>query len=218
MSDSSYQGGAILSHGSNPTFNLIEGNYIDSGKINFDHDWGSATWNTVYKNKSIADTGNVCNGAPCTGQRQRIISETNSTYTNIVGNVVGSSYETEYCTSANRGIILLNGCANDQNIEFTTSLVHANYDYYNNAQLKCSNSSNPGCHGTNGNDLSIANSLYLASKPSWMCQETTWPPVNPATPSVSDIPAKRRYDGNPCGAGEAPPQVPQGFTVGPSVP
>ena len=72
----------------------------------------------------------------------------------------------------------------------------------------CNAAINPGCYGTDPDDLTLANSLYLAAKPAWMCAETSWPPVNPATPSMSDIPEKIRYGAGTCTLGEGAPAPP----------
>jgi len=98
-----------------------------------------------------------------------------------------------------------------------TVLRHRNYDYYNNAVRSCSSESE-GCQGTTGDDL--PDSLYYSSKPSWWCEESAWPPVNPdgitADLRYSKIPAQRRYEGLSCISGESDivaPASPTGLSV-----
>jgi hypothetical protein len=81
----------------------------------------------------------------------------------------------------------------------TTLLRHYNWDSVTNGTKICSDSGEPGCQG-GSSDTVLPSSLYLSSKPSWY-GSCTWPPINPSGPTVSDIPAKVRYEGGSCGGG-----------------
>jgi hypothetical protein len=83
----------------------------------------------------------------------------------------------------------------------STMLRHGNYDVVHAAQTKCNHADNTGgCFNSNPNALTLPNSLYLASAPpnTWWCSESTFPPIDPSTGTIHDIPAKRRYDNTTC--------------------
>lgn len=86
----------------------------------------------------------------------------------------------------------------------TTILRHKNYDYYTDSVTICNDANNTeGCQSATNvaAEDTIPNSLYLTAQPSWWCTETTWPPIDPSGPTVSKIPAQRRYEGLTCNGG-----------------
>lgn len=86
----------------------------------------------------------------------------------------------------------------------TTILRHKNYDYYTDSVTICNDANNTeGCQSATNvaAEDTIPNSLYLTAQPSWWCTETTWPAVDPSGPTVSKIPAQRRYEGLTCNGG-----------------
>jgi hypothetical protein len=64
-----------------------------------------------------------------------------------------------------------------------TLIRHGNYDYAGHEQKWEDDIA----------DHDIPDSYYLDSKPSWF-GSLTWPPIDPFTPTVNDIPAKWRWD------------------------
>lgn len=175
-------------HGCHQVFNLIEGNIIDGAFFASDNYWGSNSHNTLLRNRIVMDYTKV-------DQQVNLGVGVHQTYYNIIGNYLGgtdTAYElagipydpsSEYVYSTGSG---------SYSTERSTMLRHGNWDGYNDAQVWCDTSGEPGCQG-GSNDHTLPSSLYLASKPSWFA-DIAWPPVNPATPSVADIPAKVFYD------------------------
>jgi hypothetical protein len=71
-----------------------------------------------------------------------------------------------------------------------TLLRHGNYDYVTHSVVW-----DPGIANHD-----LPDSLYLDGKPDWWCQETPWPPIGPDVAGYyNDLPAKRRFEGLPCG-------------------
>lgn len=193
----------IQTHGAHPYMNLIEGNQFDHFMDDFT--WGSASHQTLFRNQVKAK------GQDSITTHQVAVEDSKENwYENIVGNVLGwvamgGNYE-----SPNGGgpAIYLIGAASDgwgpgadSNVK-ATMYRHGNYDYVNNSTQWDSGNS----------DHSIPNSLYLSSVPSWWCSETPWPAIGPdISPVVSDIPARRGYNGQTCNnvGGGSPPVVPK---------
>lgn len=195
------QSGVVRPHGAHPFMNLFEGNQ-GAGQWVFDNDWGTMSHNTIFRNRIQLQilTGHA-------GAAWNIQNMIYARYQNIIGNVIGTSevegayeyesdtvgwtdsaiYKTGYLTEGD-------GTAADNDAAVhTTMLRHRNYIYAPSAGLKdCGDAGEPGCQGGD-TDTSIANSLYLASKPTWF-GGLIWPPVDPDTPTVGDIPAKRYYE------------------------
>lgn len=74
---------AILGHGANPIFNLIEGNW-SAVRFRVDYNWGTGTWHTVFRNR-FQQTDR---GSPA-AQMWTIDLERGQWYHNFWGNVIG---------------------------------------------------------------------------------------------------------------------------------
>jgi hypothetical protein len=182
---------ATASHGTEPWMNLWEGNYVDGNAAGGDNAWGGTAYNTYLRNKIAQKTSGL------TTQMVSVSFGSTDYYMNMVGNVLGTAsnenqYETTNLFDGKKTIYFFGSTATKN-----STLRHGNWDSYNKVQV----------WDTTIADHSIPNSLYLPSSPSptWWCSQSTFPPVNPATPSVSDIPAKRRYNGATCTLGGSTP-------------
>lgn len=176
-------------HGFHSAFNLWEGNYF-TAKFLGDQTHGSNSHQTFLRNKI---QGHDLNQTPANMYDQTAIHiMAFNRHSNAVGNVLGLSGYSKYDVGCTNGSIYCLGDGYGGNdTEATIDLLrHGNYDYATKLQRWDSRIA----------DRNIPNSYYLATNPpsTWWCQESTWPPVNPAIPSVSDIPAKRRHDGAVC--------------------
>lgn len=192
---------AIFTHGSWPVMNLIEGNMVD-GVIGSDYYHGPGAWNTVFRNYVPAVAGK-------TNMVWSLALSKSSWYWNVVGNILGTNgvqnnYEvttnTPWDTKTIYALTWQGGI--DANVK-NTLLRHGNWDGYTNGIVWDPAISNH----------SLPDSLYLSSRPSWY-GGGTWPPVDPTTGAVADIPAKVRYDGGtvpPGGGGTTRPSPPQGI-------
>jgi hypothetical protein len=194
-------------HAAHTGHNLYEGNMITS--FSFDVEWGSHSNNTVFRNQATAKSADISYLSTVQGTRAIAILTYSHNF-NVVGNVFGTSgWNNHYERSAESfkaegekniyllGLWQIGSGSNTESVCRSTLLRHANYDYYNNSIKYCDDSGEPGCQGGDASHT-LPNSLYLSAKPSWWCNESTWPPVNPVGPTVSDIPAKRRYNGETC--------------------
>ena len=205
--------GPMGTHGSHTYMTLYEGNYATEGPVGFDFTHGSGSHQTVFRNKILGV--NVSN-------QSAIALQAWNRDMNIVGNILGTTgvhggYKNT-CTSggAESPIFLLGYSATlpcddlVETFDITHIIVHGNYAY-------CT--SGTGCNTQSWDsgiaDHSIPNSYYLASAPSnsWWCSQSIFPPVNPNGPIVSDIPAKRRYDGATCTLNSPIPQTVQGVAI-----
>lgn len=185
-------------HGAHTSFNLYEGNieveYASDGY------WGSNSHNTFFRNRYLGKQ-QVTPFVPGTVQIGAFISGATNNYLNVVGNILGTSgfnnvYEVKAPPDEVTSIAVYQTGLFSDNKPFDTMLRHYDYDYVTNSVKYCDSTGEPGCQGGNGSHT-LPNSLYLVSKPSFF-GSCTWPPIDPAGPTVYDIPAKRRYDGNPC--------------------
>jgi len=225
-------------HGAGRMYSLWEGNY--GGAWSSDNYHGSNAFVTLFRNRF---TG--LNPYPQrTGWRMMIEMGKFSYWNNIIGNVLGDAAWTPSTYIRLSGhpwieeaTIYKFGYPNGGNSQYTdaqagdvivrpdyyfthldpqvyaTAALHQNYDYYNKAIKPCGTGSEP-CQGITGTTLPV--SLYLPSKPSWWCDESAWPPVDPLTGGYSKIPAQRRFEGLACTTGitdAAPPAAPSGLTV-----
>lgn len=225
-------------HGAGRMYSLWEGNY--GGSWSSDNYHGSNAFVTLFRNRF---TG--LNPYPQrTGWRRMIEMGKFSYWNNIIGNILGDSSWTPstyirlsghpwieeatifrfgYPNGGNSlyddalpGDVIIRPDYYFTHLDpqvYSTVALHQNYDYKNNAQIACGGSSEP-CQGITGADLPA--SLYLSAKPSWWCNESAWPPVNPATATYSKIPAQRRFEGLSCTTGgedASPPAAPSGLTV-----
>jgi len=191
-------------HAAHAISNLFEGNMVPS--LWTDNWWGSSSHTTAFRNRISGRSGTKTQNTFAIG------THAHSLYNTYMGNILGTEgYHTvyEYNTPTNCqstvGIYSTGywgNCqtANSDNFDpdsFDTMLRHKNYDYVSNSVKNCDDAGEPGCHGITSDTL--PNSLFLSSAPSWWCQETPWPPIGPDIAGYSnDIPAKRKWDNNPC--------------------
>jgi hypothetical protein len=184
-------GCSICQHGGHSFMNLIEGNNLNP-KYDADDYWGSSSQNTLFRNKIALPS------SPYTLSRAVVDLQPKSGYTNVVGNVLGTAgFETVYLVTSSgssKSIYLAS------NTVAATLLRHGNWDSVNGDVVWDENIA----------DHTLPSSLYLSSKPSWY-GGCTWPPVDPATGTVEDIPAKLRYEGSSCTTDTNRPSPPQGF-------
>jgi hypothetical protein len=183
-------GTGMGTHGAHPMMNLFEGNYMDT-RFRFDFTWGTTSHNTMLRNRVINETNPTY-----TGIRNLIDLWQGARYHNVVGNVLGTVgqeniYE-ETSGSPNNGKSVyafgeqssfgLRG--NDSNVAATV-LRHGNWDSVNNSVL----------WDATILDHQIPTSYYLTSKPSFF-GSCTWPPIgSDLMPMDGTIPAKVRYEG-----------------------
>jgi hypothetical protein len=181
--------------------NLFEGNIIPN--IYLDNIWGSSSHSTIFRNAiSGWETDKNSDTNP-------IVFEAHSRYNNVIGNVLGKSgyhdtyeaYNKPY--SGATAIYVLGYWGTDRtdlaNYDLTvykSLLRHMNFDYASGGVKRCNTDGGPGCQSGNAS-TTIPDSLYLTSKPDWY-SGCTWPAINPVGPTVSDIPAKLRFQRRSC--------------------
>lgn len=193
---------AIYWHGDEPMFNLWEGTHIDGATTGGDDDvyGGGAAYNTFFRNKLHYRTDHTQQMACYGAVNNRNVKH------NVIGNILGlpGARYYEYSDLFSGVSMIYAWLPNVGGTSRSTLLRHANYDYYHNAQVWCTDAGEIGCQG-GSSDHTLSNSLYLTSAPLWWCAESTWPPVNPAGGSealrYSKIPAKIRYEGGTCTSG-----------------
>jgi hypothetical protein len=192
-------GGCASAHGAHSMMNLFEGNYCDGPIFSGDFTWGSTAYSTYFRNRQITNT---YPNSPVNNLYGIQLLQ-NAWYMNFVGNVLGvQGNETVYQSSdvydGRKGIYFLE----DSGV-INSILRHGNWDSVNNAVVWDPNNSNHA----------LPASLYLSAKPSWY-GSCVWPPVDPASPTAADIPAKLRYQGQSCSGGDTtPPSAPSGVSV-----
>jgi hypothetical protein len=197
-------------HGAHTMMNLLEGNFTDGCFIAFDNIWGSSSWNTLFRNRATWYTKGSFDTSGYTSQRIDIGVDVHNTYFNIIGNYVGStghepiyeSYTIPY--GGDTPVAYITGYTSSPSaysVERSTMLRHANWDPATAGQKWCNSSGEPGCQ-SGSNDQTLPDSLYLSSKPSWYCNESTFPGVNPAGSTdalrYSKLPAQIAYEGGSC--------------------
>jgi hypothetical protein len=173
-------------HGPHNMFNLWEGNYAET--IESDGYYGSESYCTILRNRL---TGVFDPSMGYLDQAALVFSHW-STYFNVVGNVLGTSgqttvyeasggefqnphvYRIGYPNCGNRGYTGTGSNPSDPNYFDTnvaaTLIRHANYDYATQGIVY------------SDSDHTIANSLYLTSKPGWF-GNLAWPAFDPSDPS-----------------------------------
>jgi hypothetical protein len=153
-----------------------------------------------------------------TGIRNLIDLWAYSSYNNVIGNVLGTAgQETIYQevtgpTSSQAKVIYAFGeqasfgdRGVDGGVAKSTVYRQGNWDSVNKAVRWDEDIVNPV--------RTLPNSLYLTAKPAFF-GSCVWPPIGPdRSPMISDIPAKRRMDGNPCTASSNKPAPPPGFSL-----
>lgn len=197
-------------HSAHLNMNMYEGNEVNM--LGRDDLWGSSSRETFLRNRiSGRDVGGTYT---LTGQTNAVKLTALATYFNLVGNVLGrSGYHTTYSGGSNTSVY------NNASAPNQTMFRHGNYDYVTNSTKWCTDSGEPGCFSSDQSHV-IPDSFYLTQKPSWWCNEVPWPPIgSDLSPLASDIPAKRRYNGNyTCTTGSNPPPPPPPPNLPPSPP
>ena len=206
--DTSFLGeDGISSHGAHPYMNLWEGNNMTSWWG--DYTQGSSSHITAFRNYiRCKNTVQPLDANPWLWVCVEI--ETYNRYYNLIGNVIGlPSFTAGTVVSDNSGgakpfiyrfgVSSAGGSYTDTQ-SYSTAIKHGNHDYVTDGVA----------HWDGGADHALGSSLYYSVRPSFWCSETPWPPIGPdKSPLASDIPAKRRYDGEVCTlSGSAPPPAP----------
>lgn len=223
QNDANYYSGDISGHGAHPKFFLLEGNY--GQKFRFDNYWGSSSHNTGFRNYYRATQ--PAGSQSFSSYRFPIDVDKDNPYFNLVGNVLGDpgvswgfQMNGGSCSSGSPYIYMIGyggeGCGGSHDSQtFSSMLRHGNHDRSTDTTLWCTDSGEPGCQGGDGSHT-IPNSLYLTGRPAWWCDELPWPPIGPdLNPMVSDIPAKRRFEGLTCTTSGSPPPPPSGLIPSP---
>jgi hypothetical protein len=186
-------------HGAHPIMNLFEANQFE-GRFRMDYTWGTSSHGTLFRNRVTNNTNPAYDAV-----RNLVDLWAWNSYYNVVGNVLGTTgVETIYQETSgpvNQSALVVyafgeTGLFGDRGADggaaHDTVFRQGNWDSVNNAIRWDEDIVNP--------DHGLPNSYYLTSKPSFF-GDCAWPPIGPdLAPMVTDIPAKRRYDGNPCGA------------------
>jgi hypothetical protein len=175
-------------HGAHPMMNLIEGNHARD-KFDADNYWGTSSHQTFFRNRMYNVTGKLYGSWGFDlykGVR----------YYNVVGNVLGTSYETIYEITGNftytgsKSIYRLgfidagdDDAAGNDSLVKSTLLRHGNWDSVTNGVVW-----DPAI-----SDHTIPDSLYLPGKPTWF-GTLPFPAYGPdRTPMTGQIPAEVRY-------------------------
>jgi hypothetical protein len=117
-----------------------------------------------------------------------VVAATNKVYGSLQGSNHGNAPATSPTYWEELNLYLTCG-GFDANVPATIA-IHRNYDYSGTPGQRTCDDTNDLCQGITGNDL--PDSLYLAAKPAWF-GSLTYPSVDPATPSVAEIPAAYFY-------------------------
>ena len=202
--DDAFLQASMASHSAHTTYNLYEGNQMR--KYMSDGIHGSSAYTLLFRNELA---GNRDYPEKTDGLWIGLL-EGASVLESWVGDVSGypgmsGTYERIYpadpCDVApdthsvfRIGYTNINGCTSGNPLTASTLYRHGNFDYVTGTTRW--DAGNP--------DQSIPSSMYLTAKPAWWCAETPWPPIGPdLNPMVSDIPAKRQYDGRTCTTGSS---------------
>ena len=201
-------------HGSHTSMNLWEGN--DGNGIALDNLKGSSSHETIFRNRWHGWDSTVTYSIY---KNHTAIADCDlNNYINVIGNILGTSgfhdsYELKEASVSWFTIPVYSTDCYPQSGSpgaFDSMLRHQNYDYYNTSTKACGDSGEPGCQG-GSTDTDLPDSLYLSGKPDFF-GSVTWPPFDPVTPTITDIPAKIFYE-----EGSWPSAVPanaiQGVTI-----
>ena len=181
-----------INHAPHPKMNLWEGNIAYKAEADIIH--GSSSHNTIFRSQSKGWQSETI-----TTRNNAIEIAAKNYYMNVVGSVLGTPgksnrYEVlpgqPYDDWSDYVIWTLGvGSGVDDPNVANTLLRHGNFDYVTNSVIWDPTIPN--------HDL--PDSLYLSQVPGWWCQETPWPAIGPDVAGlVNDIPAKRRFEGQPC--------------------
>jgi Pectate lyase superfamily protein len=175
-------------HGAHPMMNLIEGNH-SGDKFDADNYWGTSSHQTFFRNRMYNVTGKLYGSWGFDLYK-------GVQYYNIVGNVLGTDFESIYEITGNftytgsKSIYRLgfvdagddDAAGNDPLVK-STLLRHGNWDSVTNGTVWDPNIA----------DHTIPDSLYLTGKPSWF-GNLPYPAYGPdRTPMSGVIPAEARY-------------------------
>lgn len=180
-------------HEPHPTMNLFEGNYCGEIELDFTH--GSASHQTLFRNRIYGGPDRVTQ----TANTFPLNIQASNRFVNIVGNLLGNSawhtnaYQLDETTAPGSAKTIYrldfvddSGATNYFDAQVAATLLrHGNYDTVNGAIVWDAGIA----------DHSPANSMYLASKPSWF-GSAPWPPYDSASPSsnsYTNIPAGYRF-------------------------
>jgi hypothetical protein len=184
-------------HGAHPFMNLFEGNQIET-RFRMDMTWGTNSHATIFRNRVINETNPTYSSI-----RNLIDLWGYSMFNNVVGNVLGTvGQETIYeevtgaVNTAAKVIYAFGEQSSfgargfDGGAAHDTVFRHGNWDSVHNAVRWDEDIVNP--------TRVLPASLYLSAKPAYF-GSCVWPPIgSDRSPMTSDIPAKRRNDGNAC--------------------
>jgi hypothetical protein len=192
-------------HGAHANMNLFEGNYATKMDGDFTH--GSGSYNTFFRNYVTRNS----NAVTVTGGRWAVNNDITQSYSNFVGNVLGSpglTWSAEE-TSATRntsstyewswGFTGDGDTTRDSTTPRDTALRHGNFEPMSQQIMWDATIS----------DHMVPSSLYLAAKPGFF-GSAAWPALgSDVSPTGGTLPAKVRYE-----AGfETPGQAPNRATV-----
>jgi parallel beta-helix repeat protein len=193
-------------HGAHASYNLWEGNELNA--IVWDVYWGSNSHDVAFRNRIHGHDETVSYDAYLQ-EAATVLTFYNNHVMTEVGNVLGTSgfhdsYEVRntdgwtskpiYATGATGG-----GKVPGDDLAFTTTLRHANFDYVTQSVKLCGDTGEPGCQG-GGAEPALPASLYLRSRPAFFTSCEPWPPIGPDVPgyvSAGGLPAVRRLKGLP---------------------
>jgi hypothetical protein len=198
-----WAGTGIGSHAAHPFYNLYEGNQMDT-RFRYDWTFGTNSHQTMFRNavKNEPLTTYV-NGHNLVDLWYHAASE------NVIGNVLGTvGQETIYAETTGpinqtSQVVYAFGeetIAGDRGLDGGAALNsvfrQGNWDSVNNAVRWDEDIVN--------SNHTLPVSFYLSSKPNFF-GSCAWPPIGPdLSPMTNDIPAKRTYNGNPCGTAARP--------------
>ena len=169
---------AIDWHGAAPFMNLFEGNYVDGPIVGGDFTWGSASYETYFRNRIKLDPSLSVN-------QLKNVLVSRAWYINFVGNVIGTAghetlYENTDLYDSTPGIYW----GRDYTV-LGKMLRHGNWDSVNDEPV----------WDQGITDHNLPASYYLDSKPEFF-GSLKWPPIGPDVPGYTlTIPAKIRYEG-----------------------
>ncbi|MGR9046757.1 MAG: hypothetical protein ACU83N_15840 [Gammaproteobacteria bacterium] len=189
------QGKGSFFHGAFPQKNLFEGNYYDIsiGAVG-DSEFGASASNTFFRNRFKAST----NGGVFADALMNVMLIEGYSF-NFVGNVFGTEgFETVYESTSNDDIYDgVKAIYHHQNSGNADELRHRNYDFVNDDVLTCvEGDATPPIADCQGGttDTDLPDSLYLASKPSWMGNNThPWVIAATGAADPTDLSAYVKY-------------------------
>jgi hypothetical protein len=177
------------SHAAESFFNLWEGNIC--AQFDMDNTLGGNAWNTIYRSWSLAWSTAMSTTSPV-NYRYAVVLDQNTYNANVVGNVYGQSGDVTALAAGrhNRGVssdYLFND-PNNLSIpatgeNFASYYIQGNYSFLLNST-----------DWIGGTVVTLPDSLYHSSKPSWWTSALPFPAIGPdCSPVNGSIPAETRY-------------------------